>query len=106
MGSTRTCIHVEIVFTLGASDQTLARHASLGTWLALACILEGAFLAVEFALSAISHIPSHTSLATCSVHTLCTVGQAGHALVGGSLIGHGRTVALLVGLIMHEGLNT
>ena len=104
--SAGTSIQLVVVLALGAPDQTLTGHAPWGTWLTLACILEGAFQAVEFTLAAISHIPGDTSLAAGPVHALRTVGQAGHALVGGSLIGHGGTVALLVGRIVHEGLDT
>ena len=72
----------------------------------MACVLEGAFETVEFTLAAISHIPGDTSLAAGPAHALRTVGQTRYALVGGSLIGHGGTVTLLVGHIVHEGLDT
>ena len=104
--SAGTSIQLIVVLALGAPDQTLTGYAPCGTWLTLACVLEGTFETVELTLGAIPHIPGDTSLTTCPVHALRTVGQTGHTLVGGSLIGHGGTVTLLVGHIVHEGLDT
>ena len=104
--SAGTRIQLVFILALGAPDQTLTDHAPCGTSLTLACVLEGALETVEFTLGAISHIPGDTSLAAGPVHALCTVGQTGYALVGGSLVGHCGTDTLLVDRIVHERLDT
>ena len=95
----------ELIFTLGAPQQTQTMLASRATLPALACILEAALRTIQVAVGAIPHVPTLTLAATAPVLALPTVAEAGRTLAL-LFIGHGGTLALLVDLIEQEWLHT